>query len=40
MEICDDSPDFYLAYTYADAFYGDISSMAELFRRLGRPVIQ
>lgn len=40
MEICDDSPDFYLAYTYADAFYGDMSSMAELFRRLGRPVIQ
>ena len=40
MGIYDDSPDFYLAYTYADAFYGDISSMAELFRRLGRPVIQ
>lgn len=40
MGIYDDSPDFYLAYTYADAFYGDISSMAELFRRLGKPVIQ
>ena len=38
--IYDDSPDFYLAYTYADAFYGDLSSMAELFRKLGRPVIQ
>lgn len=40
LGIYDDSPDFYLAYTYADAFYGDLSSMAELFRKLGRPVIQ
>lgn len=38
--IYDDSPDFHLAYAYADAFYGDLSSMAELFRKLGRPVIQ
>ncbi|MGN9066587.1 CDP-glycerol glycerophosphotransferase family protein [Ligilactobacillus agilis] len=40
MGIYDDSPDFYLAYTYADAFYGDMSSMAELFRKLNRPVIK
>ncbi|GET16102.1 CDP-glycerol glycerophosphotransferase family protein [Ligilactobacillus agilis] len=38
--IYDDRPDFHLAYTYADAFYGDLSSMAELFRKLNRPVIQ
>ena len=40
LGIYDDSPDFYLAYTYADAFYGDMSSMAELFRKLNRPVIK
>lgn len=38
-DIYDDSPDLYRAITWSDAYYGDMSSVVELFRRAGKNTI-
>ncbi|MCI8400783.1 MAG: hypothetical protein HFI38_01590 [Lachnospiraceae bacterium] len=37
--IFDDSPDLYRAITWSDAYYGDMSSVVELYKQTGKPVM-
>lgn len=37
--IFDDSADMYRAFALSDAYYGDMSSVVELYRRTGKPVL-
>ena len=37
--IYDDTPDMYLSITLSDAYYGDWSSLVELYRQTGKPIM-
>ena len=37
--IYDDTPDMYLAITLSDAYYGDWSSLVELYKQTGKPIM-
>ena len=37
--IFDDSPELYRAITLSDAYYGDMSSVVELYKQTGKPVM-
>ena len=37
--IYDTTPDMYLSITISDAYYGDWSSLVELYRQTGKPIM-